>query len=140
MFEFHGWLSLHANDEDDPDLAALEARLDAAEAVLRREIRKVEDGMSIFEIRHAGNGLRTLAAHGLRNRRYEPVFELFRRAAETLPDCYGLLYVRDDEDDRGADGDFTNAYRAWRVARGRVEELDDPFLSPCVPVIERPGE
>jgi hypothetical protein len=145
MFEFHGWLSLCVDDRDDPDTAVLEARLDAAETDLRREIEAVDDGLSVFEVRRAGNGLRFLAVHGLRNHRYAPLFELFRWAARNLPDSYGLLYVRDDEDDRapGAEdngADTTNAFRVWRVAQGRFDEHPDPLLSPCVPTIEKPWE
>lgn len=140
MFEFHGWISLKPNDEDDPDLEALEQRLDVAEAALRREIRKAEDGMSEFELLRTGNGLRTLTAHGLRNHRYEPLFDLFRRAAAMLPDSYGLLYVRDGEDARRGEADYMNTFRAWRVAQGSFKEFADPFLSPCIPVIEKPRQ
>lgn len=138
MFEFHGWLSLHPDDQDDADLVVLEDRLNSAESALRREIEKVDDGLSVFEVRRAGNGLRYLAAHGLRNHRYVPVVDLFRWVADNLPDSYGLLYLRDDEDDRGGEADNTNAFRVWRVARGRFDEHADPFLSPCVPTIEKP--
>ena len=138
MFEFHGWLSLHSDDWDDPDPAVLEERLDAAEAALRGEIEKADDGFSVFEIRRAGNGLRTLCVQGLRNHRYEPVVDLFRWAAGNLAESYGLLYVWDDEDRRGGDADHSNAFRVWRVAQGEFDEQADPFLSPCVPTIEKP--
>lgn len=137
MFEFHGWLSLRTDDRDDPDLAVLEERLDSAESALGREIEMVDDGISVFEVRRAGNGLRYLAVHGLCNHRYAPVFNLFRWVAENLRDSYGLLYVRDDEDDRGDKTDYTNVFRVWRVAQGSIEEHTDSFLSPCVPTIEK---
>jgi hypothetical protein len=140
MFEFHGWLTLCPDDRDDADPAVLEARRDAAEAALRREIEKAADGLSVFELSRAGNGLRYLAVHGLRNHRTEPVIELFAWAAANLPFSYGLLYLRDDEDHRGAEGDFTNAFRIWRVARGCFDEHPDALLSPCVPTIEEPWE
>jgi hypothetical protein len=80
-----------------------------------------------------------LFAHGLRNHRYEPVIDLFRWVAEELPHSYGLLYVRDDED-HGREANYDNEFRVWRLARGRFEELADPFLSPCNPIAEAPWE
>lgn len=59
--------------------------------------------------------------------------------ARHAPGSYGLVYLHDDEDEgdsaraRGRDGtDHTNAFRVWRLLEGRVEEFDDPFLSPIV--------
>jgi hypothetical protein len=115
MFEFHGWLTIQVDDRDDPETTVLEARLDAAESVLLTEIEKVRDGLSVFELRHAGNGLSYLAVHGLRNHRYVPVIDLFRWVAEKLPESYGLLYLRDDEDRRDNGADHSNAFRVWRV-------------------------
>jgi len=138
MFEFHGWLSLHSDDREDLDPATLEERLDSAESALAREIEKADDDFSVFEIRRAGNGLRYISVHGLSNHRYEPVISLFRWAAENLTESYGLLYVWDDEDCRGDDANHTNAFRVWRVAQGKFDEYADPFLSPCVPTIEKP--
>ena len=139
MFEFHGWLSIHSADRDDPDPAVLEKRLDLAESALRREVDKANDDFSIFEVRRAGNGLRYLSVHGLSNHRYEPVIDLFRWAAENLSESYGLLYVWDDEDCRGDSRDYSNMFRIWRVVQGTIDEYADPFLSPCVPTIEKPS-
>lgn len=138
MFEFHGWLSIHVDDQDDPDLAILDERLDSAKSALRREIALVDDDFSVFEVRQAGNALCYVAVHGRRNHRYTPVFNLFQWVAKNLPDSYGLLYVWDDEDDRGGKADYTNAFRVWRVAQGSFDEHADMFLSPCVPTIEKP--
>lgn len=59
------------------------------------------------------------------------------------PGSYALVYLHDDEDvgeagrSRGRDGtDRSNEFRVWRLLGGRVEELDDPFLSPIVPRID----
>lgn len=70
MFQFHGWLSIEVDDQDDPDLAILDERMDLAVSALRRKIALVEDDFSVFEVRQAGNGLCYVAVHGLRNHRY----------------------------------------------------------------------
>lgn len=62
--------------------------------------------------------------------------------AEHGPSSYGIVYLHDDEDSgawaqaRGRSGeDLTNVFRVWRLRRGRVDELEDPFLSPIVPAL-----
>lgn len=137
MFEFHGWLSLRVDEQDDPDLAILEERLDRAERALLNEVEKVDDDFSVFELRRAGNALRYLSVHGLTNHRYSQVIDLFRWVAASLPESYGLLYVWDNEDDR-ENGSYSNAFRVWRVAQGALTEHADAFLSPRVPTIEKP--
>ena len=42
-----------------------------------------------------------------------------------------FLYIWDDED-----LNFGNEFRVGRLARGKFEFLDDPFLSPRIPTIE----
>ncbi len=79
-----------------------------------------------------------LFTHGLRNHRFDPVIDIFRWIAENLPDSYGLLYVHDDEDHRVSEPESDNCFRAWRLARGRLSEKDDPFLSPYIPTVEKP--
>jgi hypothetical protein len=76
-----------------------------------------------------------LYAHGLRNHWYSPVIDLFQWVATELPDSYGLLYVHNDE----ATGQ-ENEFRVWRLARGKLEERPDPFLSPYIPTVELPWE
>lgn len=135
MFEFHGWATIRVDDSDDADLAELEKREDAASARIRILMQDADDQFSWFQLQHSGNGLLVLVAHGLRNHRYEPVIELYRRVCEEFPDSYGLLHVFDDED-RTRLGDNGNVFRVWRLARGRFDELADPFLSPYFPTVE----
>ncbi len=83
--------------------------------------------------------LHVLSVAGHRNHRCETALDLFRWLAINGPGSYGLLYVRDDEDFRRG-GDFGNEFRVWRLARGVLEEQDDPFLSPPIPTVEDPYE
>lgn len=69
--------------------------------------------------------------------------EVLRWIAEQGPDSYGLVYVHDDEDCgesgrmRGRTGnDHRNEFRVWRLRLGRIDELDDPFLSPIGPDLD----
>jgi hypothetical protein len=138
MFEFHGWAVITVDDPDDDDLAVVEERTNQAEAALRTILATASDNFCVFEIQHTCNALRYLNVHGQRNHRYEPAITLFQWIADHLPACYGLLYVRDDEDLKRTRNNYTNCFRVWRLARGHLTEEADPFLSPCVPVIELP--
>lgn len=50
-----------------------------------------------------------------------------------LPGSWGLLYERDDETTLPPG---PNAFRVTVLARGELSVRSDPFLSPCIPVIE----
>jgi hypothetical protein len=69
------------------------------------------------------------------------VWPLMSWIAKNGTGSYGLVYVQDDEDGPGSrhegrgQRDLTNVFRVWRILGGKVEEFDDPFLSPIVPLI-----
>lgn len=129
MFEFHGWavVRYHTYGTD----AALQDRCWRA---LEKRARRVETGLVRLQ-RH--NGCDSLLIAGQHNHRGDYVIDLFRWVGQNAPGSYGLLYVRDDEDaSRGPD--HTNDFRVWRLCRGTLSELADPFLSPCIPTVEDP--
>lgn len=122
MFEFHGWLTV-------------DGALDAKGIIDVRLIELVASAGvgsgSICEVRLTSNELLVVQAHGLQNHRNEPLIRVFKEIAETWPESYGLLYVWDQEHKQ-----LYNEFQVFRFARGSVEEMTDPFLSPCMPVIE----
>lgn len=134
MFEFHGWAVIRsrytATDEDD----------EAA----NRELGPLLDGLSQqiavahiaahFHISPLFNSMASLTVSGLRNHREAEVIEIFAWLATHGPGSYGLLYVLDDEDPRG--DEYALNFRVFRLARGLLQELADPFLSPPLPVVE----
>ncbi len=130
MFELHGWARVAMSPGDDDD--------DTGEAVrdlARRLAARVEQcawTIGILELR-AVNGQFHLVVSTFRNRRdsyVDEAFGLFEFLAEEAPGSYGLLYLR-DEDAPDSDG-----FEVCVLARGRLTRKTDPFLSPCVPVIE----
>ena len=128
MFEIYGWAriadSLTTNQTPIELLDELQKQIDD----MRRE------GWVVGRLdRNLNDSIHALTIVGSRNHRYAAVVDLFRWIAENAPGSYGLLYVWDDEDNRN---DYNNCFRVWRLARGRLEEMDDPFLSPRIPVIE----
>ncbi|KRF32213.1 hypothetical protein ASG93_04815 [Paenibacillus sp. Soil787] len=55
--------------------------------------------------------------------------------SENLPGSYGLLYVHNDEDFKGED-DNSNNFIVWKLARGKLTQEKDNYLSPYIPVVE----
>jgi hypothetical protein len=80
------------------------------------------------------NGITSVWFNGQRNHPRAGPLNLLRFIGEQAPGAYGVLFVRDDDDDER----HLDEFRVWRLARGKVQEFCDPFLSPCVPTIEDP--
>jgi hypothetical protein len=131
MFEFHGWAVVRSGlDVDDPrhetDWSRLWPRL-------REELRLFQRPEH-FWLHETINGLVSVTCSGLRNHRQEWVIDFYRWLAKRAPGSYGLLYIHDDEDSRGPD--VENAFRVFRLTKGNLVEMEDPFLSPYIPVVE----
>ena len=131
MFEFHGWITLRVDDSDDADIGVLRAREELAIEKLDAAIREHCDDISLFEIERTSNDLLVLVTHGLRNHADRGVVSLYRWIAENLPNSYGLLYVHDDEDPV-----HDNEFQVFKLAKGKLSEHADPFLSPYSPTVE----
>jgi hypothetical protein len=112
MFEAYGW----ANVGDLPHLEALEVEIAKAQTEGWTHLQLAR------ELNWAGAVL-TVAV--CRNHRGDAVIDLFRWIARNGRDCYGVLFVRDQE------SAHDNEFRVWRLARGSLTEHSDPFLSPC---------
>jgi len=109
MHEFHAWIGLSESTEES-DLGGLQD--------------------AVVELQYF------VTAEGMVNRRREEGerLDLFLAIiARKLPGSWGLIYERDDE---MPDPPGPNAFRVRVLARGRIVERPDPFLSPCNPVIE----
>lgn len=104
-----------------------------------------DDGLLSWSFQRALNNVRgVLTFSSSRNHRGKSPTSL--RIMEWLAangtGSYGLLYLHDDEDANevskryGRDGvDRTNEFRVWRLSSGKLQEFDDPFLSPIIPSI-----
>lgn len=130
MYEFHGWVAL-SDDTYETSLDIIEAQLTEVLAVATQ----APSPSAQYDVVRV-NGIVILAVHGLANRRRDEADTLDRvlaSIAERLPGSFGVVYIRDDE---RTDPPGPNAYEVRVIRRGMVEVRDDPFLSPCNPVIE----
>jgi hypothetical protein len=80
-----------------------------------------------------------------RNHRGSRLWDFHDWIVQNAPGSYGITYVHDDEDDgayrpdRRHGIDRTGVFRVFRIANGKIDEFDDPFLSPIMPTI-RPND
>ncbi len=130
MYEFHGWCSLRESASD--------CRAHCLQLAVKRISALVDqfDWANGFCFVQPFNGEHFVHFGGFQNRARKEASDLrslFELIAREAPGSYGLLYWWDDEDPTPP-GEI-----GWRVrvlAKGRIVERFDPFLSPTIPVIE----
>jgi hypothetical protein len=135
LYEDHGWATLRQSwgDEDGE-----EEQIRTIAENLRQFLAERQWGTGLIDLR-AVNGQYLFSMAGATNHRptspHDPV-DWLRYVGQVAPGSYGTLYIWDDEDQGG----FSNAFQVYVMARGQVRQHKDPFLSPCIPIIEDPPE
>ena len=129
MVELHGWITFRetsaASWNEEENICSLVEKI-------RDEIA----GLSWFkpEVK-AQNGV-WFAEFTIFCNRITPevneVFELYKKIGQIAEGSYGLIYLYDDEDVHGK----ANQFQVFLLARGKVTEKKDVFLSPIIPTIE----
>jgi Immunity protein 7 len=149
MLEAHGWIVVRTSRDcyigvDITEVDELDYQVDQADAKLWTQLHdwlgKNESPWFKWQFfEHLNNAPGVLQFFVSRNHRASRMWDLLEWIAKNGTGSYGLVYVHDDEDLIGVNGygrgsnDYSNEFRVWRILRGTVEELDDPFLSPIVP-------
>ena len=124
MFEYHGWVTIQATDDETALVERIVERV-------RRAVRDFGD-LDLVDLRWV-NGVPTLHLGGLDKHgatMAPDLLDLFTRIGELAPGSYGLLHVWDDQD-----LEHDNEFRVHRMARGQVTEQADSLLSPVAPTI-----
>jgi len=136
MFEFHGWARVQYHTHDTDSILQ-----DRCWDNLVEYVETIPNELVSY---NRYNMCNSVFVNGQHNHRSEYVIELFQWIADNAPGAYGILYIRDDEDGLWGDkdpcrkSDYSNEFRVWRLCRGTLQELDDPFLSPAIPTVEDP--
>ncbi|WP_329051135.1 immunity 7 family protein [Amycolatopsis sp. NBC_01488] len=130
MYEFHGWFGLAETPEE---IEA--ARFDESMNVLRQRVSAIDWASGEVQLR-VFNGLHFLTVDGAPNRRRDEareLTELLEHVAREFRGSWGVLYERSDDMDSPPG---PGAFRVRVMARGKISERLDPFLSPVRPIIE----
>jgi len=133
MYEYHGWVTLLLADNDE-DWETEQAILGQVATSIQVKAKELDLRSPILEIKRA-NIHTFLAIAGCRNHsavERQNLAALFEYIGEVAPLSYGLLYTWDDEL-KEEDG---NKFKVMRMVRGKIDHLDDPFLSPCIPLLD----
>lgn len=129
MIEINGWVTIRESyNEEGED----EKKLNSFLNQLKQKIKETETTNEVYEL-HSLNGTYQLLISIAHNHRNNEIFEFYNWIAKNAIGSFGLLYVQDDEDKRGSN---SGNFKVWRMKKGIVDELDDPFLSPVNPSVE----
>jgi len=129
MYEFHGWATIHETTEES-DTGDLELVVKN----IQNFISELNWSGGLLRV-YPANGTYHLSVGGFLNRKTseaEEIIKLYQLIADLAPGSYGLLYTRDDEDIEGYDNEF----KVFVLVRGSIQQKQDAFLSPFVPVVE----
>lgn len=131
MYEFHGWANIRQTYKN-VDLE--EEKIEFIVGELKEYITKLQMINWIFDVK-AFNGEYHLIVSGFTNHAYpasKQLFDLYKYIAQIALGSYGILYVHNEEDNKG----FDNKFRVYVLSRGNIVEKVDPFFSPFIPTVE----
>ncbi|MBO9702713.1 MAG: hypothetical protein J7604_21050 [Sporocytophaga sp.] len=128
MIQYSGWAIIRESyNEEGED----ENKLRELVQEIRKKMIEIKTCNEFLDQRYM-NGAIHLTIQGNHNHRNNQLIDFFIWVASIAIGSYGLLYVHDDEDDRGNH----NKFMVFRMAKGKVNELEDIFLSPYYPTVE----
>lgn len=138
MFTYHGWIEIEHQDhlqqwvDGKIDYPEYRKRLLEITNNLETISEKQFDIRSIdLKIMNGTNGIVTIHLSGERNHFHDGVEKLMNWIRDNAPMSHGLVFCRDSEIDR-----YNNKYWVLRLAKEKVQELKDSYLSPIDEIIE----
>lgn len=126
LVEFHAWVTLRLSymaDDDEDDYKLYN--------IIEKIKRRIKDSIASIIVK---NGEFFLVAHSFSNhlsREYDEFFEIIDFIRKTAPGSYGIMYMFDDEDMQK-----NNAFKVYVLKKGKLQVLDDIYLSPFFPEVE----
>ena len=130
MVYYFGWIVLSIDLDNDNFTEQENKEMLHKVDILLEPIRKY---LTLCE-RKQENYLETLfvsAAHNHDINYKEDIVSFYKSIGELAKGSYGLLYVRNPEDN-----EIGNEFIVFRLAKGIVTQHKDNLLSPCNPTIE----
>lgn len=133
MVELHGWANIRESYfmfDDDTD----EDHLEQIVEEIKLKILGLQWQSGLADLRvvndHYHLSINIFTNH--RDGRIDDVFRLYEFIADIAPGSYGLMYVYDDEDKQGRDNEFL----VYVLAKGKLTENKDQYLSPYITTVE----
>lgn len=129
MIDINGWICIRESfNEEGKNEKKLESIIQTIESKIANEMDIVNEYYDLRRV-NCSVYLTITVAH---NHQGGHVIDFFKWVSSIAVGSYGLLYVQDDEQKNGNE----NRFMVWRMRKGQVDELADPFLSPVNPEIE----
>lgn len=125
---YNGWISISTspNEESYDGLQEVISQLNEF-------IKSLNLGYQLCEIR-IFNLEHVLLLGGSHNHDVgysDSIIKLLYKIAELAPGSYGIVYIRWPEDPV-----TWNEFKVYKMAKGKISIENDPFFSPCRPMIE----
>ena len=128
MIELHGWMTVLETPGDEDAISQQE--LDRICSDVQALLSEMDCGVEL-QYRNGQVFLSTLYCGNHRTPQADAIISTYRRIAEIASGSYGMLCIRDDEDNA-----FSNAFQILVFRRGSGHWRTDTDFSPCIPVIE----
>jgi hypothetical protein len=128
MYTYHLWIVL-AESTLENDTGRLATKVQTLEELIAQRIGPLPRA-PINQVNYE-TVFQCSVSRNHRGELFAGLSEVLSWITQQLPGSYGLVYLRDDEDP-----ELPGAFRVLVLARGRIAEHADPFLSPIVPTIE----
>lgn len=126
MVEVHGWLTLRETYRivDDDDVETLLKQIND-------EIGKIEYPQIQIKVNNGNYYIEFSVYTNHMSSDINDLIAFFETVGKIAEGSYGLLYIHNDEDRHNY-----NNFIVYRLARGKVQTLQDSMLSPVVPILE----
>ncbi|MEM7296965.1 MAG: Imm7 family immunity protein [Bacteroidota bacterium] len=138
MFTYHGWIEI--DDENysrkwesgEIDTSGFRKRILEITDELKKLVDQVIDiPKNDYSVMEGSNGVITIHISGHRNHYSFGPEDLLEWVRINAPCSYGIIHLMDDEHPR-----LDNEFRVLRLAKNKVTEFEDRFLSPYVGTVE----
>lgn len=123
MNEFHGWIVIIADNNEEFNIIK----------EISNRIENFSYDNCFMKLKRMYKSMHLVVSGETKRKGIEvkTAIEIFKYISEIIPDSYGLLYTRDEYDERSYE------FKVYRMDKGTFEEeMKDPFLSPTIPVID----
>lgn len=125
---YNGWISISTNaDEqsyDELQKAVSELTVFISSLRLRYQLCEIR----VFNLEHI---LLIGGSHNHDVGYNDDIVALLNKVAQLAPASHGAVFVRWPDD-----VSIGNQYKIYKMIRGKITFEDDPFFSPCRPIIE----